>query len=310
MTSSLPQGQNPIHLLHGMNAPVITIFFAVATGVASLPAVDAPEKETPKELRDELQAESDHHMRDELGVNDITTPSIASLLKDFSTFQPIPFAIIDANPRDATYGNRLQTALHFGSLVADGFMLTVAERPQDIQDVGRALIRQSRALGVGDRLTKRSKSLFEASDQRNWAAMREELIRTQSDVEESMIDLHDEEMAHMISLGGWMRGFQLAANSCADKYSADRARILGHPEVLEYYLDRLSTLHPRLLKTQFVLALTAQLNALLAVITAIPDRSPNLEEVEHMRSLSNEIEVLAMGPVDSDGNISSSPSPM
>ena len=45
--------------------------------------------------------------------------------------------------------------------------------------------------------------------------MREELIRTQADVEKTMIDLHDEEMAHMISLGGWLRGFQLAANSCA-----------------------------------------------------------------------------------------------
>jgi len=293
-----------------MNARVISFCLAVGVVSTSLAADNEPAKDTPEILTGELEAESNQHMRDELGVNDITTPSISNLLKDFSTFQPIAFDIIDANPRDASYGNRLQTALHFGSLVADGFMLTVAERPQDIQDVGRALIRQSRALGVGDRLTMRSKSLFEASDNRNWVAMREELIRTQSDVEQSMIDLHDEQMAHMISLGGWLRGFQLAANSCADKYSEDRARILAHPEIMDYYLDRLSTLHPRLLKTQFVTTLTAKLTELLALVSSTSDRAPNVEEVGRMRDLANAMEAVALAPVDSEGNISPQPSSM
>jgi len=293
-----------------MNARVISFCLAVGVVSTSLAADNEPAKDTPEILTGELEAESNQHMRDELGVNDITTPSISNLLKDFSTFQPIAFDIIDANPRDASYGNRLQTALHFGSLVADGFMLTVAERPQDIQDVGRALIRQSRALGVGDRLTMRSKSLFEASDNRNWVAMREELIRTQSDVEQSMIDLHDEQMAHMISLGGWLRGFQLAANSCADKYSEDRARILAHPEIMDYYLDRLSTLHPRLLKTQFVTTLTAKLTELLALVSSTSDRAPNVEEVGRMRDLANAMEAVALAPVDSEGNIFPQPSSM
>jgi len=293
-----------------MNARVISFCLAVGVVSTSLAADNEPAKDTPEILTGELEAESNQHMRDELGVNDITTPSISNLLKDFSTFQPIAFDIIAANPRDASYSNRLQTALHFGSLVADGFMLTVAERPQDIQDVGRALIRQSRALGVGDRLTMRSKSLFEASDNRNWVAMREELIRTQSDVEQSMIDLHDEQMAHMISLGGWLRGFQLAANSCADKYSEDRARILAHPEIMDYYLDRLSTLHPRMLKTQFVTTLTAKLTELLALVSSTSDRAPNVEEVGRMRDLANAMEAVALAPVDSEGNISPQPSSM
>jgi len=293
-----------------MNARVISFCLAVGVVSTSLAADNEPAKDTPEILTGELEAESNQHMRDELGVNDITTPSISNLLKDFSTFQPIAFDIIAANPRDASYSNRLQTALHFGSLVADGFMLTVAERPQDIQDVGRALIRQSRALGVGDRLTMRSKSLFEASDNRNWVAMREELIRTQSDVEQSMIDLHDEQMAHMISLGGWLRGFQLAANSCADKYSEDRARILAHPEIMDYYLDRLSTLHPRMLKTQFVTTLTAKLTELLALVSSTSDRAPNVEEVGRMRDLANAMEAVALAPVDSEGNIFPQPSSM
>ncbi len=255
-----------------------------------------------EKIAKELEQESDDHMREELGVNDITAPAIAGILKDFSAFSPIQLDIIAANPREAVYENRLQTSLHFGSLVADGFMLTIAERSQDIQDVGRALIRQSHALGVGDRLTRRSKSLFEASDKGDWQGMRQELIKTQADVEKSMLDLHDEQMAHMISLGGWLRGFQLAANSCAVKYSADRAAILGRAEIMDYYLDRLNTLHPRLKKTEFVSVITARLKDLLTLTTSAAG-TPSEADVKKMRDLANEIEAVALGPVDSDGKI-------
>jgi hypothetical protein len=254
----------------------------------------------------ELQQASDDFMRDELGVNEITAPSIAQILKDFSSFIPVPLDIIAANPRDAVYDNRLQTSLHFGALVADGFMLTIAERSQDVQDIGRALIRQSRALGVGDRLTKRSKSLFEYSEKGDWQGMREELVRTQTDVEKSMIDLHDEEMSHMISLGGWLRGFQLAASNCAQRYSPEKARILGGVEIMDYYIDRLETLHPRLKKTEFVSALISNIKSIRDVAAGAEGQVPSEAEVVTMRDLANGIEAVALGPVDSDGKIISS----
>ena len=77
-----------------------------------------------QEVDKELEEASDDYMRDELGVNEITAPSIAQILKDFGNFIPVPMEIIATNPRDAVYDNRLQTSLHFGALVADGFMLT------------------------------------------------------------------------------------------------------------------------------------------------------------------------------------------
>ena len=119
----------------------------------------------------ELKKSSDEHMREELGVNPITAPSIQKILKDLEVFRPIPLNVIAEADRDAGFNNRFQTALHFGALVADGFMLTLAERPQDIQNIGRALIRESRALGVGGRLAKRSKSLFMASKRMQSAAI-------------------------------------------------------------------------------------------------------------------------------------------
>lgn len=257
----------------------------------------------------ELKKESDEHMREEQGVNEITAPSIQLILKELGSFQPIPLEIIAQNNRDAIYDNRLQTSLHFGSLVADGFMLTIAERPQDVEDIGRALIRQSRALGVGDRLTKRSKSLLEYSSKGDWMGMREELIKTQADVEQSMLDLRDEEMAHMISLGGWLRGFQLAANSCVESYSPERAAILEQPDIMDYYADRLDTLHPRLRKTELVTVLIAKLKELRLLASPADGKPPTEDQVEKMRDLANQIEAIALGPVDEEGRIGKQPAP-
>jgi hypothetical protein len=277
-----------------ISRPFLVVFAALG-GMTALFAQQDVEKE--------FQEASDDYMRDELGVNEITAPSIAQILKDFGNFIPVPMEIIATNPRDAVYDNRLQTSLHFGGLVADGFMLTIAQRSQDVLDIGRALIRQSRALGVGDRLTKRSKSLFEYSEKGDWHAMREELIRTQADVEKSMLDLHDEQMSHMISLGGWLRGFQLAANSCAQSYSPDKALILGRVEIMDYYIDRLDTLHPRLKKTEFVSTFTSKIKSLRDLAAEAQGRTPTEAEVKTMRDLANSIEAIALGPVDSNGKI-------
>ena len=251
----------------------------------------------------ELEASSTEHMREELGVNPITSPSIASLLKDLEAFRPVPLKTIDSANRQASFGNRLQTALHFGSLVADGFMLTIAERPQDVQDIGRELIRQSRALGVGERLAKRSKSLLELSDKGDWVGMRGELVKTQEEVEDSMMELHDEEMAHMVSLGGWLRGFQLGAVSTDDRYSPAKAEILGRVDVMEYFLDRLDTLNPRLKATEMVTEFIDCIKKIRLVAIETQGAPPNPEQVAKMRKLADEAEQIATAKVDGDGKL-------
>jgi hypothetical protein len=180
-------------------------------------------------------------------------------------------------------------------------MMTLAERAGEVQDIGKALIRQSRALGVGERLTKRSKSLFELSDRGDWAGMRQELVRAQGDVEQSMLELQDEEMAHMISFGGWLRGFQLGANSTAASYSPSKAKVLGNVEIMNYFLDRLDTLHPRLKKTEIITTLTARVKEIRATALEAPGQIPTAPQVEKLRSLANDAEAAATARVNEEG---------
>ena len=264
--------------------------------------VPAGFSQTEEQFSEDLRESSEEHMREELGVNPITSPSIAKLLNDLEIFRPIPIKLIEATDHSASFGNRLQTALHFGSLVADGFMFTLAERPQDIQNIGKELIRESKALGVGGRLTKRSKSLFELSDKGDWVGMREELVRTQEDVEQSMMELHDEEMAHMISLGGWLRGFQLGATSTVERYSEAKAKILGRIEVVEYFLDRLDTLKPDLKQTEMVSALIGRLREIRLVMVEASGQTLTEAQVARLKKLADQAEAVATAKVDPDGN--------
>jgi hypothetical protein len=72
---------------------------------------------------------------------------------------------------------------------------------------------------------------------------------------------------------------------------------------MDYYIDRLETLHPRLKKTQFVSQLTAKLKELRTLATGPDGKVPSETEVKKMRDVANQLEEIALGPVDGEGNI-------
>lgn len=277
----------------------LAIFSCAA--LLAIPAVHA--QVGGDEMEQDLAEGAEGHMREELGVNETTAPPIQKLLLDLDNFQPISMKLVEANDLNATFPNRFQTALHFGMIIADGFVIVINERPQSIQNVGRALIRQSRALGVGDSLTKRAASLIDLGQKGEWTKLREELIKTQSDVESAMMSLHDEEVAHVISFGGWLRGFQLAANATADNYTPQRAAGLGRLDVMSYFIDRLDTLNPRLKQARLVALLIGNMKTIYSIASKADGRPPSQSEVRDMRDLANEMVTAAMSKADDNDKL-------
>lgn len=260
--------------------------------------IQAASAQDSDDLAGDLSESGEAHMREELGVNETTTPAIQKLMMDLDSFQPIPMKLVEANDLDATFPTRFQTALHFGSLVADGFVIVINQRSKGTEAIGRALLRQARALGVGDSMTRRAASLIDLGQKGDWPKLREELIKTQADVEQSMMNLHDEELAHLISFGGWLRGFQLAANATADNYTAQRAEGLRRLDVMNYFIDRLDTLHPRVKNTPLVTKLLADLKTVYSIASKSDGRPPSQSEVKEMRDLANQMEAAAMATSD------------
>ncbi len=249
------------------------------------------------------QALLDDYAREELGVNELTTPSIQRLFTELEVFKPVPVQLIAKTDFERVYNNRFQTSLNFGSLICDGFFAVVAEQKPLVQDIGRALLRQAKSLAVGQRLSTHANSLLELGMRGDWAALKLELIKTQTDVEEAMIELRDEEMAHMVSLGGWLRGFEIGCIVTAENYTPQRAAGLMKPDVMDYFLDRLQTLNPRIKNSGLVTGITSRLQTIRAIAGEAADRAPTKSEVERMRNLAIEINKIASSKVDKDGNL-------
>ena len=226
------------------------------------------------------------HLREELGVNELTAPLVGKVFSDLELFQPPPLDMVRSFDLKESFPNRFQTALQFGALVAHGFVATIARQKQLIIDTGRALIREANTLSAGQRLTARSKSLFELSERNDWQGLREELNATQEEVEDSMLELKDGELADLVSLGGWLRGFQLAAHVTADHYTPEKAAALVRPVVMDYFIDRMDCLSPSVKKRSVVITIGSSLKTIRSV--AVPEKPITQGDVVRMRDLADE----------------------
>lgn len=273
------------------------ILFLAAVAVALPPCAARAEEQAASQIL------LDEFAREELGVNELTAPSIQRLFTDLEAFKPVPVRLISDRNFDRTFNNRFQTSLNFGALICDGFFAVVAEQKGLIQKIGRALLRQAKSLAVGQRLSAHANSLLELGARGDWNDLKLGLIKTQTDVEEAMIELRDEEMAHMVSLGGWLRGFEIGTIVTADNYSPQRAAGLMKPDVMDYFLERLSTLNPRLRNTELVTGITSRLQTVRSIAGEAVNRPPSKSEVERMRDLAIEINALMGARVDQDGRI-------
>jgi hypothetical protein len=228
------------------------------------------------EVQDDSDMATDSHFREELGVNQYTTPSIEQLFNTLDSLKPIPIQELTRPPRALRLDNRVKFALSFGILIGDGFLAIEGEEVKAIEPLGRELLRRAKGLGVQQRVARHSKQLLDLAKESDWKGLRKELIVTQKDVESAMLDLRDEEMVHLLSLGGWIRGLEIGAASVATDFSADRASKLRQLDLLDYYLARLDTLSTPL-KSMAVIAQI--ISGLKEVRQKLNDTGPVSQEV-------------------------------
>jgi hypothetical protein len=243
--------------------------------------------------QDDSDLTSDEHFREELGVNQYTTPSIEQLFNTLNALKPIPFQALIRPPRPVHFDNRVQFALSFGILIGDAFLAVEAEESKAIEPIGRELLRRAKALGVEKRVSSHSKELLDLAKESDWTGLRKELIVTQIDVEKAMLDLRDEEMAHFISLGGWIRGLEIAAASVATEFSAQRAALLGQLDLLDYYIQRLDTLSPPLKSTPLISQIIESLREIRQKLTG--SSAITQADAEDIQSAAQHLVVLIEG---------------
>jgi len=235
-----------------------------------------------------LAEEPREHEREELGVNPYTAPSVAEIFQQLDDLKPLPYEQLKRDFPQAAHASREQMGMVFGGLVADGFLIVEAKRSNLVEDLGRVLLRQARSLGVGDRVMRHSASLTELGKKGDWAAVRKELISTQQDVEEAMTELKDQKMAHLISLGGWLRGLEICAGAVESNYTPDRAAVLWQRDLINYFAEEIKTLPPTIAHKPLFDKVRAGVNSIRDLLNRAPEKL-SLDDVKALHAQAKEL---------------------
>ena len=217
----------------------------------------------------------DEHVREEFGVNRFTTPSIKKLFEQLDELGELPYAELKREIPKTIPRERTLVALGLGTLISDGFLVVQSEEIEELENIGRAVLKQAQVLGAGKRVTKYTKSILENSVLGKWDKLKEELSKTQADVEAEMVMLRDVDIANLVALGGWIRAFEIAAVTTQKNYSNEKAVKLARTDLIAYFVETLQGLEPKLRERAHLTQINKDLESLLASLGGHDPESEN-----------------------------------
>ncbi|MEO1857777.1 MAG: hypothetical protein ABGY95_10520 [Rubritalea sp.] len=236
----------------------------------------------------------DPHVREELGVNEFTAPSIRLIFDDLSQLAPLPVeetkhVIPKRMPLD-----RSDLSLEIGFLIAEGFLVVQNKMLNDIEGIAKELSRYGKALGAGERVNRHAASLLEHAKNNRPEKLKEELSATQKDVEIELVQLRDADLAHLISLGGWARALECAALAVDEDFTEERANQLFREDVADYYEVILGSLDPRVSQRKHMISIRQICEQLKFTMTLAADEEPTEAKVKSIREQSAKLAQLAL----------------
>lgn len=146
----------------------------------------------------------------------------------------------EAQSKAKPTGDSAQIALLLGVVIAEGFIAVEAEDTKEVQNIGKAVLTLSKAIGVEKAVRERANAIIATAGKKDWAGVRRELDGALAKVKEAMLELKSEQLSQLVSLGGWLRGTEALTAVVSKTYTADGAELLHQPVLLDYFERRLA----------------------------------------------------------------------
>lgn len=186
-------------------------------------------------------------------------------------------------------GNRYRTAFIFGLVISEGFIAVQAEDSDEVKRIGREVLSLSGALAVQGAVEGHALAIIDGANANEWAAVRRELDKTRQTVINTMKDLRDDDLADLVSIGGWLGGTRALASLVADNYSADASELLHQPDLLDQIAARFGSLPPKSKTAPVFGQVTTTLEALKPLMRVNGDGAVLQESVVQIRKLSTDL---------------------
>jgi hypothetical protein len=273
----------------------------LATATPGLSAAEEPAKveQQPEEPAGEIggipkDLLDDEHVREELAVNEFTAPSISKLFDTLQFLMPLPIVEVERKMPARMSQDRADLAIELGFLIADGFLVVQAEQLDKVEDLAKDLTRYGKALGAGERVNRHAASLLDSAKQKNVEQLKKELASTQRDVEVELVVLRDADLAHLISLGGWIRALEVSTVAVDKQFSEERARKVMREDIADYYTESVAGLEPRISERPNYVAMRDLLAGLRTEMTLEDGKNPTPEMMKEIRKIAAQLVELAL----------------
>lgn len=235
----------------------------------------------------------DPHVREELAINEFTAPSIAKIFESLQALAPLPMTDFQREVPARMPLNRADLSVELGFLIADGFLVVQAGELGKVEKLAADLTRYGKALGAGERVNRHAASLLESARTQKVDQLKKELAATQKDVELELVSLRDADLAHLISLGGWIRALQVSSAAVDKQFSAERAKIILRDDIADYYTEVIGSLDPRVAERPNFVSMREMLSGLRTEMAG-GDEAATKEKVAEITKQASKLAELAL----------------
>lgn len=192
-------------------------------------------------------------------------------------------------------GSPARIALRLGLVFGEGFLAVSAKDADEMQDLGRTALRLSRALGVGNSVLRREKSVMEHVDREDWEAVRKEWSAASEDLKAAMIEIKSESLSQLVSVGGWLRGLEALSALASHPYSDSAAELLHQPEMLAYFANVVGRMENQSGQDPTLAAVRNSIARLRPLMGKKEGATPSEREVQKIHAISKQtVDLLCM----------------
>jgi hypothetical protein len=187
------------------------------------------------------------------------------------------------------YKNYYLRALNIGVRSANGFLAIQAKDKEALGGIIRTLLPIARALGVEETLLKRSDKFRKLAEEREGLRLRRELGKLKTAIESEMKRMGDDEIALLMSTGGWLEGLRAVTDILRSKYDKKASDLLRQPGIASYLGGKFKELDPDTLNDTMVKEIADKIPEIEKLINVDFGKPVPKENVEKLFIISNKL---------------------
>ncbi len=203
-------------------------------------------------------------------------------------------------PARVSLRGRVDYALALGIAVADGFIAVQAQDKAAVESAGRRVLQYAEALGLRQSVTRHCQAILDAGDAGDWAGVRRELDRTEKTAREAMARMDDWALATSVSLGGWVRGTEVASSVISKAFTADKAELLNQPDLVKHFSNSIGKMDEKVRENPKMVAVATALGSMVSLMGGEDEPVPS-DAVVEMNEICRGVVATILGTAEPAG---------